>query len=64
MSHKIPLLEDKITNLETINKTWEHTDSIRNENEQALINKNKKLVKNTKLLSIATILTLIWCLVK
>ena len=41
MSHKIPLLEEKITNLETINKSWEHTDSIRIVNEQELIKKNK-----------------------
>lgn len=29
MLHKIPLLEQQITNLDSINKTWAHTDSIR-----------------------------------
>ena len=64
MLHKIPLLEEKITNLETINKSWEHTDSIRIVNEQELIKKNKKLSKSTKVLSLTTILAVIWCLVK
>ena len=29
LSETLPLLENKISNLELINKSWEHTDSIR-----------------------------------
>lgn len=64
MSNKIPLLEDKIVNLETINSSWEHTDSIRSVKEQELIKKNKKLSKVTKGLFLATILAVVWCLIK
>ena len=64
MKQQIPLLENKIANLELINKSWERTDSIRNTNEEVLTKKNKKLSKQTKLLSAVAILAIIWSVIK
>ena len=64
MQQQIPLLENKITNLELINKSWERTDSIRIINEEVLTKKNKKLSKQTKLLSAVAILAIIWSVIK
>ena len=64
LSKKVPLLEQQITNLENINKSWERTDSIRNDNEQILTKNNKKLVKTNTILLISTLASLILCLVK
>lgn len=33
LSKEVPLLNEKISNLEKINSTWQHTDSIRKSNE-------------------------------
>lgn len=64
MSKKVPLLEQKITNLEEINRTWEHTDSIRAINEQVLIKNNKRLAKTNKILFLSALASLILCLIK
>ena len=62
--HKVPLLEQQIDNLEKINKSWEHTDSIREHNEQVLIKQNKKLSKTNKIVSISALFVLLWSLIK
>ena len=64
LSKKVPLLEQQITNLESINKSWERTDSIRNNNEQILTKNNKRLAKTNTILLISTLASLILCLVK
>lgn len=38
MSKEIPLLNAKINTLEAIDKSWQHTDSIRKVNELAYLN--------------------------
>lgn len=62
--HKVPLLEQQIDNLEKINKSWEHTDSIREHNEQVLTKQNKKLSKTNKIVSISALFVLLWSLIK
>lgn len=62
--HKVPLLEQQIDNLKKINKSWEHTDSIREHNEQVLTKQNKKLSKTNKIVSISALFVLLWSLIK
>ena len=57
LSKEVPLLNEKISNLEKINSTWQHTDSIRKSNELKYIktisnndSKIKQLKKDKKLL--------------
>ena len=57
LSKEVPLLNEKISNLEKINSTWQHTDSIRKSNELKYIktinnndNKIKQLKKDKKIL--------------
>ena len=57
LSKEVPLLNEKISNLEKINSTWQHTDSIRKSNELKYIktindndSKIKQLKKNKKIL--------------
>ena len=57
LSKEVPLLNEKISNLEKINSTWQHTDSIRKSNELKYIKtinnndgKIKKLKKDNKIL--------------
>lgn len=64
MLHKIPLLEQQITNLDSINKTWAHTDSIRTKTETEYVKTNKKLASKNKVLTISTIIALLLWLVK
>lgn len=68
-SEEIPLLQEKISNLEKIDSTWQHTDSIRQVNELKYINtindnnstinrlkKEKKILLGTSFTSIALFL--------
>ena len=64
MQHKIPLLEQQITNLEKINTNWQQTDSLRCVQLNEQLANNKKLVKTNKILTISTIVALILCLLK
>lgn len=64
MLYKIPLLEQQITNLDSINKTWAHTDSIRAKTETEYVKTNKKLAYKNKVLTISTIIALLLWLVK
>lgn len=64
MLHKIPLLEQHIANLDSINKTWAHTDSIRIKTETEYVKTNKKLAYKNKVLTISTIIALLLWLVK
>lgn len=57
LSKEVPLLNEKISNLEKINSTWQHTDSIRKSNELKYIktindndSKIKQLKKDKKIL--------------
>ena len=54
-SDQIPLLEKQISNLEEINKSWEHTDSIKtlqlNYYNQEIEDRNKKINDLTKSLN-------------
>ena len=64
MLHKIPLLEQQITNLDSINKTWAHTDSIRTNTELEATKTNKKLANHNKILTLSTIIAVLLWLVK
>ena len=51
LSKEVPLLNEKISNLEKINSTWQHTDSIRKSNELKYIktiNNNNSKIKQLK----------------
>lgn len=51
LSKEVPLLNEKISNLEKINSTWQHTDSIRKSNELKYIktiNSNDSKIKQLK----------------
>lgn len=51
LSKEVPLLNEKISNLEKINSTWQHTDSIRKSNELKYIktiNNNDSKIKQLK----------------
>ena len=51
LSKEVPLLNEKISNLEKINSTWQHTDSIRKSNELKYIktiNDNDSKIKQKK----------------
>ena len=51
LSKEVPLLNEKISNLEKINSTWQHTDSIRKSNELKYIktiNDNNSKIKQLK----------------
>ena len=51
LSKEVPLLNEKISNLEKINSTWQHTDSIRKSNELKYIktiNDNDSKIKQLK----------------
>lgn len=51
LSKEVPLLNEKISNLEKINSTWQHTDSIRRSNELKYIktiNNNDSKIKQLK----------------
>ena len=57
LSKEVPLLNEQISNLEKINSTWQHTDSIRKSNELKYIktindndSKIKQLKKDKKIL--------------
>ena len=57
LSKEVPLLNEKISNVEKINSTWQHTDSIRKSNELKYIktindndSKIKQLKKDKKIL--------------
>ena len=57
LSKEVPLLNEKISNLEKINSIWQHTDSIRKSNELKYIktisnndSKIKQLKKDKKIL--------------
>ena len=57
LSKEVPLLNEKISNLEKINSTWQHTDSIKKSNELKYIktindndSKIKQLKKDKKIL--------------
>ena len=69
LSKEVPLLNEKISNLEKINSTWQHTDSIRKSNELKYIKtinnndseikqlkKDKKILLGTSFTSIALFL--------
>jgi hypothetical protein len=69
LSKKVPLLNQEISNLQLINKTWEHTDSIRvsqinTQNES--INKLKKSLDKQKRIvkygAIGTCILFVTCL--
>ena len=64
MRNKIPLLEQQIANLDSINKTWQHTDSLRIVNETHVLKTNKKLATCNKVLTFSTIIAVILCLIK
>ena len=64
MLHKIPLLEQQIANLDSINKTWAHTDSIRTNIELEATKTNKKLANHNKILTLSTIIAVLLWLVK
>ena len=64
MLHKIPLLEQQIANLDSINKTWAHTDSIRTNTELEATKTNKKLANHNKILTLSTIIAVLLWLVK
>ena len=51
LSKEVPLLNEKISNLEKINSSWQHTDSIRKSNELKYIetiNNNNSKIKQLK----------------
>ena len=51
LSKEVPLLNEKISNLEKINSIWQHTDSIRKSNELKYIetiNNNNSKIKQLK----------------
>ena len=51
LSKEVPLLNEKISNLEKINSTWQHTDSIKKSNELKYIktiNNNDSKIKQLK----------------
>lgn len=51
LSKEVPLLNEKISNLEKIDSTWQHTDSIRKSNELKYIetiNNNNSQIKQLK----------------
>ena len=51
LSKEVPLLNENISNLEKINSTWQHTDSIRKSNELKYIetiNNNNSKIKQLK----------------
>lgn len=51
LSKEVPLLNEKISNLEKINSIWQHTDSIRKSNELKYIktiNNNDSKIKQLK----------------
>lgn len=78
LTKKVPLLESKITNLETINSNWERVDSLRlnqlNSYQTQLKNANTtitKLKKSTKVkngaligTSIASVILAFLCVLK
>lgn len=64
MRNKIPLLEQQIANLDSINKTWQHTDSLRIMNEAHALKTSKKLATCNKVLTFSTIIAVILCLIK
>ena len=64
MLHKIPMLEQQIANLDSINKTWAHTDSIRTNTELETTKTNKKLANHNKILTLSTIIAVLLWLVK
>ena len=64
MLHKIPMLERQIANLDSINKTWVHTDSIRTNIELETTKTNKKLANHNKILTLSTIIAILLWLVK
>lgn len=75
-SKQIPLLNQQINNLEQINKSWEHTDSIRisqlmycnnliKDKDRTIkgLDKSLKIKKDTiKYGGIASVLTIVLCL--
>lgn len=75
-SEQVPLLESKIYNLEKINKSWEHTDSIRKiqllychqeieKRNKSIDNLNKSLNKKQNIIeygACASVITIILCL--
>ena len=51
-------------NLDSINKTWAHTDSIRTNTELEATKTNKKLANHNKILTLSTIIAVLLWLVK
>lgn len=64
MRNKIPLLEQQIANLDSINKTWQHTDSLRIINETQALKTNKKLATCNKVLTFSTVIAVLLWLIK
>lgn len=58
------MLEQQIANLDSINKTWTHTDSIRTNIELETTKTNKKLANYNKILTLSTIIAVLLWLVK
>lgn len=58
------MLEQQIANLDSINKTWAHTDSIRTNTELETNKTNKKLANHNKILTLSTIIAVLLWLVK
>lgn len=58
------MLEQQIANLDSINKTWAHTDSIRTNTELETTKTNKKLANHNKILTLSTIIAVLLWLVK
>ena len=58
------MLEQQIANLDSINKTWAHTDSIRTNTELEINKTNKKLANHNKILTLSTIIAVLLWLVK
>lgn len=69
MSQELPLLRNKISNLEKIDSTWQHTDSIQKSKEKEYIstintsNANIKSLTKTRNLFIGTTVTSIALLI-
>ena len=64
MRNKIPLLEQQIANLDSVNKTWQHTDSLRIINETQALKTNKKLATCNKVLTFSTVIAVLLWLIK
>lgn len=61
-SKEIPLLEEKISTLEEINKTWQHTDSLRQVQYKSEIDSLKKSKKAVGIVAIVSIFLNVLCL--